>query len=310
MRIPPDGDYAQPAAPTWRGIDWSAYERDATLASGRRLHYLDCGEGERCFVLVHGMGGRWQHWLEVIPALALHGRVLAVDLPGFGRSESLAPRVSLDGIADAIAEVTRLAKVERAVLIGHSMGGPVAIRAAARLPTVAEAIVSAAGAVYQFSALAGLNDVIRFARRRPRETAAIAMEIATAGIPVPGPVRRLIVASRALRSLLLAPYVLEPTALRADVAHLIVDGVGARGVLPTARAVGRSDAREGLDRIACPILSLAADRDRIAPLPDTEAFQRDVPHARTVVLEECGHMPMLERPRAFSREVLRFVDAL
>ena len=47
-----------------------------------------------------------------------------------------------------------------------------------------------------------------------------------------------------------------------------------------------------------------------APVPDTEAFQRDLPRARTVVLEECGHMPMLERPRVFNRSLIDFVEAL
>ena len=166
------------------------------------------------------------------------------------------------------------------------------------------------GAVYQFSALLGLRDVPRFARERPRETAAIAMEIATAGLPAPAPLRRLVVRSRALRRLFLSPYVLEPGALPDDAASLIVDGAGARGVFATARAIGRSNPRDGIDAVHCPILSLAAEHDRIAPLPDTEALDRDLPGARTVVLEGAGHMPMLERPGAFNGELLRFVREL
>ncbi|ETZ54939.1 hypothetical protein L839_0616, partial [Mycobacterium avium MAV_120809_2495] len=74
-RIPVEGDYGRPAEPAWRNTDWSARERDA-LIRGRRLRYLDTGHGDRTFVLVHGMGGRWQHWLEAIPTLAKQGRVL------------------------------------------------------------------------------------------------------------------------------------------------------------------------------------------------------------------------------------------
>ena len=307
--VPADGDYGQPATPGWRGTDWGAHERDAIVA-GRRLHYLDVGSGERCFVLVHGMGGCWQHWLETIPALAEHGRVLAVDLPGFGRSEPSAAGTSLDGFADAAAELARQLAVGRVVLAGHSMGGPIAIRFAARHPDLAEAIVPVAGAVYQFSALLGLREVVRFAAQRPRETAAIAMEIATAGLPTPAPMRRLVIRSPRLRKLFLSPYMLDPLALPADAAQLIVDGGGARGVLPTVRAIGRSDPREGIDAVRCPILSLAADGDRIAPLPDTEEFQRDVPRARTVVLQGCGHMLMLERPQAFNRQLIDFTEAL
>ena len=308
-RVPLDGDYARPAEPSWRGTDWLGYERDAVIA-GRRLHYLEAGGGDRAFVLVHGMGGRWQHWLETIPALAAHGRVLALDLPGFGRSEPPAAEVSLDSFADDAAELARSLEIGRVVLVGHSMGGPIALRFAARHPELAEAIVLVSGAVYQFSALLGLRDVLRFARERPRETAAIAMEIATAGLPAPAPLRRLVVRSRALRRLFLSPYVLDPAALPDDAASVIVDGGGARGVFPTARAIGRSDPREGIDAVRCPILSLATDHDRIAPLPDTEALDRDLPGARTVVLEGAGHMAMLERPGAFTAQLLRFTAEL
>jgi pimeloyl-ACP methyl ester carboxylesterase len=256
------------------------------------------------------MGGRWQHWVETIPALAEHGRVVALDLPGFGRSELSAAGASLDGFADAAADLARQIGVERVVLAGHSMGGPIAIRFAARHPDLAEAIVPVAGAVYQFSALLGLRNMLRFAARRPRETTAIAMEIATAGVPSPAALRRQVIRSPRLRKLFLSPYVLDPLALPADAVKLIVDGAGARGVLPTVRAIGRSDPREGIDAVRCPILSLAADGDRIAPLPDTEAFQRDVPRTRTVVLQGCGHMLMLERPQAFNHQLIEFTEAL
>jgi pimeloyl-ACP methyl ester carboxylesterase len=306
--IPADGDYGQAATPGWRGKEWAEHERDVIVA-GRRLHYLDAGDGERCFVLVHGMGGRWQHWLESIPALAEHGRVLALDLPGFGCSEPPAT-TSLDGFADAAAELARQLDVRRVVLVGHSMGGPIAIRFAARHTDLAEAIVPVAGAVHQFSALLGLRDVERLAVQRPREIAAIAMEIATAGVPAPAPLRRIVIRRPRLRTLFLSPYLLDPLAVPADTAQLIVDGTGARGVWPTVRAIGRSDPREGLDAVRCPILSLAADADRIAPLRDTEAFQRDVPHARTVVLQRCGHMLMLERPQTFNHQLIKFTEAL
>jgi pimeloyl-ACP methyl ester carboxylesterase len=164
--------------------------------------------------------------------------------------------------------------------------------------------------VYQFSALLGLRDVVRFGVQRPRETAAIAMEIATAGLPAPAPFRRLMIRSPRLRTLFLSPYVLDPLVLGPDTVQLIVDGAGAPGVLPTARAIGRDDPRDGIDAVRCPILSLAADADRIAPLADTEAFQRDVPRARTIILQGCGHMLMLERPRAFNHQLIKFTESL
>ncbi len=248
-RIAVEDDYARPASPGWRGRDWSACERNA-LVAGRRLHYLDTGSGERTFVLVHGMGGRWQHWLETIPSLAEHARVLAIDLPGFGQSEPPAAAVSLDGFADATAELIGDLGIERVVLVGHSMGGPIALRFASRHPNLAEAIVLVGGAVFQFSALLGLREILRFVAERPRESLAIGAEIATAGLPAPAGLRRLIAGSPQLRRLFLAPYLFDPAALLPDSAALIIDGAGAPGVLPTARAIGRSDPREGTEAVS------------------------------------------------------------
>ena len=307
--VPADGDYAKPATPGWRDRDWSRYEHDATIA-GRRLHYLDVGTGDRVFILVHGMGGRWQNWLENIPALAEHGRVLALDLPGFGHSQPPEGQVSLEGFADNAAELVRSLGIGRAVFVGHSLGGPVALRVGSRHPDLAEAVVLVGGAIYQFSDLLGMRDVLRLTLNRPRETAAIIAEILTAGLRSPGWLRRRVASSSLLRRVFLAPYVLHPAALPADAAVLIIDGAGASGVYPTARAVARSNPSVGMQGADCPILSLAAGSDRISPLRDTYALQREFPLARTIVLEGCGHMLMLERPRAFNAELLSFAAAL
>lgn len=155
-----------------------------------------------------------------------------------------------------------------------------------------------------------MRDVLRLTLSRPRETAAIVAEILTAGLRSPGWLRRRVASSSLLRRVFLAPYVLHHAALPADAAALIVDGAGAPGVYPTVRAVARSNPSMGMQGADCPILSLAADTDRISPLRDTYTLQREFPHARTIVLQGCGHMLMLERPRAFNAELLSFAAAL
>jgi pimeloyl-ACP methyl ester carboxylesterase len=92
-------------------------------------------------------------------------------------------------------------------------------------------------------------------------------------------------------------------ALPAGSIALLLDGAGARGVLPTARAVGRLRPGEGLGQLRCPVMAIGADHDAISPLPDLAAFAQAVPAAQTVVLEGTGHMVMLERPDAFNTEI-------
>lgn len=319
----------------------SVYERDL-LVRGRRVHLLDSGASRTPprtharadstddrsevhsasglnnhsadgrdtppFVLFHGLGGCSRHWLRVMPALAEHSRVIALDLPGFGASEASARPVSLDGLADVVSEVVALLELGPVVLVGHSFAGPVALRFAARHPELATGLVLAGGAVFQFSALLGLHSVPRFLRTRPRETIAIFAEVLSAGLPLPAAVRRAIARSSPLRRLTLWPYVRDPGALSIESATLLLDGAGAHGVFSTVRAVAGSDPLERIDSVRCPILSLGGECDLIVPLADIRELQSGVPQARTFVFEGCGHMAMLERPQAFVEQVLVFAE--
>src|SRR5207248_1155184 len=83
----PSPTYGSSCTPSWREVRWSEHERQAAL-SGGTLSYVDYGAGEGPpVVMIHGLGGNWAAWLENIPAVATRRRVIAVDLPGFGRSE-------------------------------------------------------------------------------------------------------------------------------------------------------------------------------------------------------------------------------
>jgi pimeloyl-ACP methyl ester carboxylesterase len=306
IRIPAAGDYGRPADPAGQPIDWAAHERD-TLIDGRRVRCVDIGEGPRGFVCIHGMGGCRQHFSQILPSLAKHGRAVAMDLPGFGGSQMPAGPVTLDLFADTAATLARELELDRVVCIGHSMGGPIALRFARRHPRLTESLILLAGAVETFSALLGLRGVGHIVRARPKDTAAIYAEVLTCGIPIPGFAKRAVAARTPLRTSALWPYVYRPRQLRADTIALILAGAGARGVLPAARAIGRSDPYEGLDEIHCPILSIGAAHDHIVPVADLEAFDRIALSARTVLLEDAGHMMMLERPEALNDQIDQFL---
>ncbi len=305
IRIAADGDYGR-AADGAAAIAWSAHERDA-LIDGRRVRYVDMGEGTSGFVCVHGLGGCWQHWSQTLPSLAGHGRAIALDLPGFGRSHMPAAPITLDGLADAVAGLARAAGLERVAFVGHSMGGPIALRFAARHPQLADRLILLAGTVRMFSALLGRRNVLRTALERPKDTAAIYTEALTCGLPLPGSAKRAIARRGPLRTAALWPYVHRPNDLPPETAANILHGAGAPGARPTARAIGRSDPYEGLADVECPILSIGAEYDSIAPLADLEAFARIAPTARSALLEDCGHMMMLERAAATNEQIARFV---
>src|SRR5262245_41584751 len=90
-----------------------------------RVHYQNYGKGKDALVFVHGWTCNLTFWKANIPAFADQTRVIAIDLPGHGQSDKPQVTYSMDLFASAIDAVLRDAKVERATLVGHSMGTPV-----------------------------------------------------------------------------------------------------------------------------------------------------------------------------------------
>ena len=109
-----------------------AYEYAETSAG--RLRYTVQGEGTETVLLVHGFGGDLDNWLFNIDALAAGSRVVALDLPGHGPSPSPIPDPSVPGLANAVLEFMDAAEVEAAHLVGHSLGGAIALALAASAP--------------------------------------------------------------------------------------------------------------------------------------------------------------------------------
>ncbi|CAN0621349.1 Dihydrolipoyllysine-residue acetyltransferase component of acetoin cleaving system [Burkholderia multivorans] len=102
---------------------------------GRTVRYLALGAGERTpAVLIHGFGGDLNNWLFNHAELAAHRPVWALDLPGHGESGKAVDTGSLDELADAVLALLDARGIARAHLIGHSMGGAVAMAAAERAP--------------------------------------------------------------------------------------------------------------------------------------------------------------------------------
>src|SRR5271154_2289989 len=97
-------------------------------------------------VLVHGLGGTIENWRGLAPALARSHRVLVPDLPGHGHSAALPEAAHLDDVARAVLAMADVEEIDSAVWVGHSLGGTVALRAAAQRPEAVRGVVLAAAA--------------------------------------------------------------------------------------------------------------------------------------------------------------------
>jgi pimeloyl-ACP methyl ester carboxylesterase len=110
-----------------------------------KVHYITEGKGSHAIVLIHCWSGNLTFWREQVPALADKARLILIDLPGHGQSDKPHTAYSMDFFAGAVLAVMRDAHVDKATLIGHSMGSPVICRVYKQAPEKVAALVAVDG---------------------------------------------------------------------------------------------------------------------------------------------------------------------
>lgn len=274
-------------------------ERFAETAAGR-LHYLVGGSQTQtgpALVLVHGLGGAASNWTELAPALAVSRRVVVPELAGHGRSDPLPDASSLDPFAEGVALIAERERLRRAVLVGHSLGGVVALRLALRRPDAVAGVVLAAAA--------GISSGTRRAR----------YALSVLGRLQPGrrlaPYRGRVARSRRLRLLVFGYWgVADVTSL----SERAVTGFMAGPELHTdtvsaARALVADDPRKELDGVRCPCLVLWGADDHQLGLEDAFEYARRL-RAPLRVIADCGHLLIGERPDACRDAIESFVRSI
>ncbi len=261
--------------------------------AGAKVHYIDEGSGPPV-VLIHGFAGSTFSWRFVIPDLAKAHRVIAIDLPGFGFSDR-GPGVdySQTGQAERLVALLDLLGIQRATLIGHSMGGAIAQRVAASHPERVERLILVAAV-----SAAQPRDVAR--RGRPAGPM-----FALVGVAQRSPRAMYAVGRRALpRMVHDAEYATEEV-MRGYIDPLLIPGTVAAVRKMTAAA--GEEAPAALSGISAPTLVLSGASDRMIPPEQGLELAEAIPGARYLVIPEAGHLLAEERPEAFLEEVLAFL---
>ena len=289
-------DYAVTDPPDWREIDWAKHLH-RTKIDGREVNYVDIGEqGEhRPMVFVHGLSGQWQNWLENIPRFAEARRVLALDLPGFGRSEMPRERISIELYGRVLVEFCEQLELGHVVLVGNSMGGFVAAEMAIRRPDLVDRLMLLASAGVSQMDIA----------QRPIRAGGKSLALLIKGNVAQ---QRYIARRPTLRHIVLAVVARHPTRLKADMAFEgLLKGAGKPGFEDALRACLEYDFRERLPQIDCPTLVLWGEQDAIIPVKDADKFVELIDGARKIVMEDTGHLPMVERPTTFNEALEGFL---
>jgi pimeloyl-ACP methyl ester carboxylesterase len=288
-------DYGVSDRPDWRTVAWRSHLRAVTV-DGRRVHLVDIGSGTEAPVLfVHGLGGRWQNWIENIARVARTRRVVALDLPGFGRSQTPKERISIAAYADLIDRLCGLLELEPVVLVGNSMGGAIAAETALRHAARVQQLVLVSIAA------------ISITEFNPVPVGALLTAFGRSPLGSPAGMRS-ILARRRARHLAFASVVRHPTLIATDVLCELVGGRGAAGLLGATEAMIGNDLRGRLAQIAAPALVVHGRNDMLVPVADSVWVAAQLPDARLEIFEDTGHLSMLERPVRFNDLLLRFAS--
>jgi pimeloyl-ACP methyl ester carboxylesterase len=279
---------------TWRTVDWPAITR-GLMGAGRRLNVVDTGGDGPPLLFLHGLGGLWQNWLLNIPAFMGTHRVIAPDLPGFGRSEMPAGRISIQGYARVIDELCRELGVDGPVIVGNSMGGFVGAEVALAFPTrVARLVLVSA---------AGISAENMW--REPIMAVGRLMAVGAAR----GGVKQLPVVNRPrLRRAALQLVVRYPERLSVPLATELVVGAGSKGFVGGLDAVLGYSFRDRLPEIDVPTMIVWGRNDILIPVEDAYEFQRLIgDNSRLEIFDDTGHLAMLERPSRFNGLLEEFI---
>jgi pimeloyl-ACP methyl ester carboxylesterase len=294
LRPGPDPEYADGDDASWSDLDWPALTRTVEI-QGRSVNLVDTGGDGPALLFLHGLGGLWQNWLLNIPAFTDRYRVIAPDLPGFGRSDLPGEPISIKGYARTIELLCDELGVRDVVVVGNSMGGFIGAELAISFPTRVHrlVLVSAAGLSTEYH------------RKEPLLTLARMWTLA-AGHGISR--AEAIVRRRRLRRAFLAAIVRYPEKLSPALTWELVQGAGKPGFLPALAALLSYSVRDRLPEIEIPVLIVWGRNDLLVPVADSADYERLIgPNARRVVFEDTGHVSMLERPTRFNRLLTEFL---
>ncbi len=250
------------------------------------LHYSESGQGTPV-ILLHGFpfcGGIWHKQQERLSDLY---RIIAPDLRGHGQSPAPAGVYDMQTLARDVLALLDSLQIEKAVLLGHSMGGYVALAAWKLAPArfLALGLIDSQAAPDTEEARSGR---VKMAEKVAKEGS---QAVATAMLPR-----------------LFAPALSTGDPIVEQVRQMILKTPGAAIISSLNGMAARPDSSAMLRTINVPMLILTGDKDQIIATATAEAMAARLPKATLAVIENAGHMPMLERPEATTTAIRKFLS--
>lgn len=259
--------------------------------SGAKICYLDQGQGD-AIILVHGWAGNIWNWLSVFGPLSENHRVIALDLPGHGKSGCPSEfKFTMPEFARFIVRVMDELKIPRATVVGSSMGGAIAAWTAILAPERVDRLilVDAAGTSVQ-------NPLMRAAGFLVSPTTVIPL------IHLAFPVNEKTQAE--------VPLSEQKRVILAEQLYAGADRPCAGLALARSmRSLGRDIVDDRLGEIKAPTLVIWGSDDGLLPLAAGALYQEKIAGAKLTIIVGGNHTPMQWQPQAFLHEVRAFLTA-
>lgn len=248
-------------------------------------------------LLIHGIGGSLEDWILNAEAIAKNHRVYALDLVGYGHSDKPSASYSFSYIAQFVKDFMDAESIDRASLIGHSLGGGISLQFSIQFPDKVDklVLVGSAGLGQQVTLLLRvltLPIIGKFLARPSRkgtadflkaclyDSALVTDELIDFGYSLaslPGAQDALLSTVRTLGNI---------RGMRKDVLRPIVDNLSA---------------------ISVPTLIFWGQQDRILPVAHAQVAEDKIPDTQLQIFDPCGHFPQLECPEEFNSIALKFL---
>lgn len=251
------------------------------------MHYIQAGQGSP-LLLLHGLGGSHEMWLPIVPDLARSYRVIAGDHRGHGASDKPRGQYTVRLFSDDWLALMDALKINRAHVLGLSMGGAIAMRLGVEAPQRVSSLILVDTWAHPHP------DFLALLRQRLEKLAAGDLA-AYAEVAIPQ-----VYSPRFIHA--------HPQAMaeyRARVARANPDSL--RSAIGACMS---HDMQGALARIQAPTLVIVGSEDRLVPPFHSEYIQRAIPKASLRVIEESGHIPHLEAPERFLKVVREFLSSV
>ena len=269
------------------------------LVQEQRTAYLDVGTGPPV-ILIHGFGGSMWQWEHQQHALSKHFRVLTLDLPGSGLSDKPDIEYRTDQMLDFCVGFMNALQIDKATLVGNSMGAGLAIGMAITHPTRVDKLVLISGLPPQVMAKLSSRSF-----RQALETRAPVWLISLGNWLFGGMATETVLREIVYDHTLLTPAVIDRSNRNRRRPGIIKPIMAVRNALPS----WETDFAPQLSTIAHPTMIIWGEYDRVFPMPVGEELHHRIRGSQFVRISNAGHMPQWERPELVNRSLIAYVQS-